>query len=69
MSESERVWVRTCQECSHKQVSKPPSGPEMTSYLNAKCRRCKSTGLDYGSNSFFVVHGKIERINEEGEQA
>ena len=45
------MWIRTCQECGHKQ---PDSNPEASktgftdAYMNRKCRKCKSMGLDYG---------------------
>lgn len=47
----ENTWVRTCQECGHKQISaKPNPDAELTdAYRNKKCRRCKSSGLDYGT--------------------
>lgn len=43
-------WIRTCQECNHKQTAKEPeAGKPMTdSYANSKCRRCKSESLDFG---------------------
>ena len=44
-------WVRTCQECGHKQKAKQPdpNKPLSDSYRNSKCRKCGSEGLDYGS--------------------
>lgn len=44
-------WYRTCQECAHKQLAKQPDrSNELTnSYLNSKCRKCKSEALDYGT--------------------
>ena len=44
-------WYRTCQECGHQQAAKqPPAGKELTdSYRNAKCRKCHSEALDYGT--------------------
>ncbi len=49
--EQEAIWIRTCQECGHEQKAKPPNEQkELTdSYLNSKCRKCKSESLDYGS--------------------
>lgn len=46
-----REWYRTCQECGHEQCAKKPSqeNPLTDSYLFAKCRRCKSEALDYGT--------------------
>lgn len=46
----DKIWMRTCQECGHKQIStKPNPDVELSdSYRNRKCRRCKSSSLDYG---------------------
>ena len=43
-------WIRTCQECGNEQKAKEPdSQKDLTdSYRNSKCRKCKSTSLDYG---------------------
>lgn len=44
------MWIRTCQECGHKQPdTRPPQDRELTdAYRNRKCKRCKSEALDYG---------------------
>ncbi len=44
-------FIRTCQECGHKQKAKPPNpNKELTdSYRNSKCKKCHSEALDYGS--------------------
>lgn len=47
-------WIRTCQECGHKQETKKPSyskadGQLAASYANSICRKCKSPALDFGS--------------------
>lgn len=46
-----KVWIRTCQECGHKQKAKEPKLNEVLSdnYRNSACRKCKSEALDYGS--------------------
>lgn len=43
-------WIRTCQECGNKQKSTAPDKSKglPMSYLNAKCKKCKSEALDYG---------------------
>lgn len=49
---SERKFVRTCQECGHKQVAKDPAtykDPTNENWRNLACKKCKSEGLDYGS--------------------
>jgi len=45
-----KVWIRTCQECGNQQITAPPyHGKEPTdAWRNAKCKECKSEGLDYG---------------------
>lgn len=48
------AWIRTCQECGHMQVSttRPVYGEELKeSYRMAKCRKCKSEALDYGTEN------------------
>ena len=42
-------WIRTCQECGHKQVSKPPAEYKSEAWRNVKCKKCRSEALDYGS--------------------
>lgn len=43
-------WIRTCQECGHKQEDKKPDlDKELTdAYRTRKCKKCKSEALDYG---------------------
>jgi hypothetical protein len=41
-------WIRTCQECGHKQEDKKPEGTMSDAYANRKCQRCRSEALDYG---------------------
>lgn len=45
-----RQWIRTCQECGHRQKSNPPSlDRELpASYQDALCHKCRSPALDYG---------------------
>ncbi|KKK85436.1 hypothetical protein LCGC14_2773360 [marine sediment metagenome] len=46
------IFIRTCQECGHKQEAKDPATyKDKTSeaWRELKCRRCHSEGLDYGS--------------------
>lgn len=50
---NEAIYIRTCQECGHKQKAKDPAtykdkaGKEP--WRDVKCRKCGSEGLDYGS--------------------
>jgi hypothetical protein len=48
---TERVFMRHCQECGHRQKDKQPDRSKELpdSYRNRKCKRCKSEALDYGS--------------------
>lgn len=46
------AWVRTCQECGHRQLDKEPSEGMSDAYRNRKCKRCKSESLDYGSTNY-----------------
>lgn len=43
------MWIRTCQECGHKQEDKKPNGEMTPAYMDRKCKWCKSSGLNYGS--------------------
>lgn len=46
-------WVRTCQECGHKQTAKPPAeykDKDKEAWRDLKCRKCQSEALDYGRN-------------------
>jgi hypothetical protein len=42
-------WIRTCQECGHQQVAKPPAEYKSESWRFLKCKKCKSESMDYGS--------------------
>jgi hypothetical protein len=42
-------FYRTCQECGHVQLAKDPQHMVSDAYCNAKCKRCKSEALDYGT--------------------
>jgi hypothetical protein len=47
----EGVHVRTCQYCGHAQVMKDPAILKGEAWRDAKCRRCKSEAMDYGSTN------------------
>jgi hypothetical protein len=61
-------WLRTCQECIHKQEDKEPVyGTEPPdSYKFRKCKKCKSESLDYGSYFFYNEDG-TEVVEEDEE--
>ena len=63
MSES-KVYVRTCAECGHKQLAKDPKTYKTAgeNWRDLKCKHCKSAALDYGSDSFTMVNGKIVKV-------
>ena len=48
-------WIRTCQECGHRDQYAMPTFTTKTNdgltnaYCNRKCKKCKSEALDYGS--------------------
>lgn len=54
-TEVEEIWMRTCTECSHRQVDGEPQNGMTNAYRNRKCRRCKSDSLDYGSTTYRPV--------------
>lgn len=47
--QSTDLYVRTCQECGHKQESKPPIEYKGDSWRDTLCKKCHSSGLNYGS--------------------
>jgi hypothetical protein len=61
----ETKWMRTCQECLHQQEDKEPGPNPANGYLNRKCKKCKSEGLDYGSYRDVDENGKIVYVKEE----
>lgn len=48
MDSIEHKWIRKCNECGHKQEDKNPANVPSTAYLNRACKKCKSSGLDWG---------------------
>ncbi len=44
----EGVWVRTCQECGHRQAMKKPDTTQGEAWRDVKCKKCKSHAMDYG---------------------
>lgn len=44
-----RLYIRTCQECDNRQISKPITEYKSDTWQDIKCKRCKSIALDYGS--------------------
>ena len=46
---TEMKWIRTCQQCGNKQEDKKPEGEPASTWLDRKCKSCKSAELDYGS--------------------
>jgi hypothetical protein len=60
-------FIRTCQECGHTQTDKEPTKGITDSYLNKKCKKCKSEALDYGSLQEFDDKGNPVIHNDEDE--
>jgi len=56
-------FIRTCQECLHKQEMRHPSTYKGESWRKLLCRKCKSPSLDYGT--WIDSDKKIEEIEEE----
>lgn len=68
---AKHVWGRTCQECFNIQEDNEPFGPISTGYSDRKCKKCKSSALDYGHRSFrYNKDNKLEdaRSEEGGEE-
>jgi len=47
--QSTDLYTRECQECGHRQESKPPIEYKGDSWQDKPCKKCGSIGLDYGS--------------------
>lgn len=48
------MYIRTCQECGHKQEAKDPASYKTSTenWRDLKCKKCKSPALDYGSDGW-----------------
>ena len=57
------MYVRKCQECGHLQTAKSPASYKGDSWKDTKCRKCQSSALDYGSDSYVMTDGKITRMS------
>lgn len=42
------MWIRTCQECGHKQEDDMPKAQVSIAWENRRCEECRSPALDYG---------------------
>jgi DNA-directed RNA polymerase subunit RPC12/RpoP len=68
MTPQTTFWVRQCQECGHRQSMKSPAGQATDNWRNAKCRKCGSEALDYGSGGWSrAADGKFVQTAAEGE--
>lgn len=64
-----KYFVRTCQECGHNQTDEEPGDVLTPAYRDRKCRKCKSTALDYGCHGWDEIDGKlVRRINPDEEE-
>lgn len=55
-------YVRTCQECGHKQAMKDPALQQTDNWREAKCRACKSESLDYGSPGWYKQGNQFYKL-------
>ena len=55
------AWIRTCQECGHRQVARCPNGMKSENWRNLKCRRCRSIAMDYGSEMEVDELGNVKQ--------
>ncbi|MEN6605867.1 MAG: hypothetical protein ABFD60_01390 [Bryobacteraceae bacterium] len=63
-----KAWIRTCQECGHKQVARCPAETKGDRWRDAKCKRCKSPALDYGSEMEVNERGVITALPQPTEE-
>lgn len=54
------AWLRTCQECGNVQAMKSPEGQKTENWRDAKCRKCKSEALDYGTQNEYIEDWNVE---------
>ena len=47
--QSNDLYTRLCQECGHRQESKPCVEYKGDSWKDKACKKCRSEALDYGS--------------------
>jgi hypothetical protein len=65
----EGKFVRTCQECGHRQEARDPKMYKGESWRDLKCKKCKSEALDYGSwKSTAVERALYEKQCDEMEE-
>lgn len=56
------MFVRKCQECGNLQESKPINEYKGNTWMDTKCKKCKSMALDYGHDGYTRdTNGKIVR--------
>jgi len=60
------TWLRTCQSCGHKQEDEEPpqSQPAYDKWAERKCKKCKSSDLDYGKKVDADSMAQIKKIQE-----
>ncbi len=51
------AWLRACQECGNVQAMKSPENQQTDNWRNAKCNKCKSESLDYGTPNAYEDFG------------
>lgn len=51
--QSSDLYTRKCQECGHRQESKPCIEYKSDAWQNTPCRKCSSESLDYGSFGWY----------------
>lgn len=63
--QSTDLYIRQCQECGHRQESKPCIEYKGDSWRDTKCKKCRSSGLDYGSFGWNRVIGDDHKFYRE----
>lgn len=65
-------YIRTCQECGHKQEARDPStfkgGKPTEAWRGHQCKRCHSSALNYGSHQLSTPQEFADRDAEEAAQ-
>lgn len=64
----EIVHVRTCQDCGHQQAMRDPSTLQGESWREAKCRRCHSESMDFGSSRLRDELGRFHPFPDDDDE-
>lgn len=65
--QSTDLYTRKCQECGHRQESKPCVEYKSDAWRDTLCKKCRSPGLDYGSFGWSRAAGDNSKFYREAQ--